>query len=441
MTRSGVTQTRSFIYSDAGLLTSATNPENGTVSYTYNAGTNTLHSKTDAIGQSTVYSYASQKRVTEIQRYFANGTEDLCQRVTYSYDTNPYDSTGKYQYTTGRLTAALYPVCHVLDSNGNATVTEMYSYHPAGGVTIKDLHIYKPWYNTTVGNWSDGWGDVEADYSYSSAGLVAGLTLPSLETNNGNCSTCGLQIVPVTYSYGYDGMSRPVSLADNNPTSLNGVSTTWVQNVSYDFAGRLSSWQRFGGVQDYFIGYGQGWSDPVNIYTTETLAYNANSQLTSMNWSTNSAQNPYSWSTPAGFQYVYSATQNNGQITQAVESWSGQSISYQYDSLKRLVSAISTPTWSGGPAAWTETMQYDGFGNLTAKVLNGATTSIPVNAATNRLANAGYDANGNMISGAGVTLGTTRRTVWWRRRRFQAERNTILTRRTGSGSSGWRRTA
>ena len=49
-------------------------------------------------------------------------------------------------------------------------------------------------------------------------------------------------------------------------------------------------------------------------------------------------------------------------------------------------------------------MQYDGFGNLTAKVLNGATTSIPVNGATNQLSNAGYDANGNMTSGAGATL-------------------------------------
>ena len=28
-------------------------------------------------------------------------------------------------------------------------MTEMYSYHPAGGVTIKHLHIYKPWYNST----------------------------------------------------------------------------------------------------------------------------------------------------------------------------------------------------------------------------------------------------------------------------------------------------
>jgi len=63
-------------------------------------------------------------------------------------------------------------------------------------------------------------------------------------------------------------------------------------------------------------------------------------------------------------------------------------------------------TLSGGHygTPWTQTFQYDGFGNLTAKVLNGTSTSIPVNAATNRLTNAYYDANGNMTSGAGATL-------------------------------------
>jgi RHS repeat-associated protein len=37
-------------------------------------------------------------------------------------------------------------------------------------------------------------------------------------------------------------------------------------------------------------------------------------------------------------------------------------------------------------------------------VLNGTTTPIPVNAATNRLSNAYYDANGNMTSGAGASI-------------------------------------
>ncbi len=101
--------------------------------------------------------------------------------------------------------------------------------------------------------------------------------------------------------------------------------------------------------------------------------------------------------------YTYSATQNNGQITQAVDAVSGETISYQYDALKRLISASSTPTPGPTPAAWTQTFQYDGFGNLTAKVLNGTTTTIPVDPTTNRLTSS-YDANGNMLTGGGNTI-------------------------------------
>ena len=106
-----------------------------------------------------------------------------------------------------------------------------------------------------------------------------------------------------------------------------------------------------------------------------------------------------------GIQYNYSATQNNGQITQAVDTITGETIGYQYDQLKRLTSASSTPNRVQPRAVvLTETFQYDGFGNLTAKVLNGTTQAIAVNAATNQLSSAYYDANGNVTSGAGATL-------------------------------------
>jgi YD repeat-containing protein len=79
----GVRQTRTFVYNNAGQLTSATNPENGTVSYTYNSD-NTVQTKTDAKSQQTVYTYDSLKRLTMTQ-YYPTGTanpEDGCQRVT-----------------------------------------------------------------------------------------------------------------------------------------------------------------------------------------------------------------------------------------------------------------------------------------------------------------------------------------------------------------------
>ncbi len=69
--------------------------------------------------------------------------------------------------------------------------------------------------------------------------------------------------------------------------------------------------------------------------------------------------------------------------------------------LKRLVSACSSPNNCGtAPTSF----QYDGFGNLTSKTLVGVTSGIPVNAGMNQLSNAFYDANGNMMSGAGVTM-------------------------------------
>jgi len=87
-----------------------------------------------------------------------------------------------------------------------------------------------------------------------------------------------------------------------------------------------------------------------------------------------------------------------------VDTVSGETVSYLYDSLKRLTAASSTAISGGTPAAWTQTFNYDGFGNLTAKSLNGTTTPIAVTAATNRLAYSSYDANGNMLTGVGATL-------------------------------------
>ncbi len=69
MPRPSGTQTRTFNYGNppGAQLLSATNPENGTVTYTYNSD-NTLATKTDAKSQQVQYSYDSYKRVTQIRR-------------------------------------------------------------------------------------------------------------------------------------------------------------------------------------------------------------------------------------------------------------------------------------------------------------------------------------------------------------------------------------
>ena len=61
-------------------------------------------------------------------------------------------------------------------------------------------------------------------------------------------------------------------------------------------------------------------------------------------------------------------------------------------------------TQAGSTPTWTQTYGYDGFGNLTSKVLNSGANTVPaVDATTNRFTS-GYDANGNMLTGVGLTL-------------------------------------
>jgi hypothetical protein len=285
-------------------------------------------------------------------------------------------------------------------SNGQATYfAEMYSYHPAGGVTAKRLWMARgPGY---IGNPGNGFqsmsqANVEVDYTYDSAGRTATTTYPMASPFSQSSYSLG----PVTFTNGYDSMGRPNSLTDPNGTSgaawfQTSGPVNWAQNVQYDYAGRLSSMQYINGVS-----YWGGNTSP--SWTQETMSYNVNGQLTSLGW----AFNPYGYGfgTPSTISYAYSATQNNGQITQAVDALSGEAITYQYDSLKRLTSASSTPNNGSSPAAYAQTFQYDGFGNLTAKVLNGTSTPSPVNAANNRLSSASYDANGNMTSGSGATM-------------------------------------
>jgi YD repeat-containing protein len=102
-----------------------------------------------------------------------------------------------------------------------------------------------------------------------------------------------------------------------------------------------------------------------------------------------------------GYQYTYSATQNNGQITQRTDAISGEVVNYQYDSLKRLILAETA-----GPQ-WGQSFSYDGFGNLlsqTATKGSAPSMSVGVDLATNHMVGYGYDANGNLTSMPLVTM-------------------------------------
>jgi RHS repeat-associated protein len=152
-----------------------------------------------------------------------------------------------------------------------------------------------------------------------------------------------------TYTYAYDTMGRPTTLTDNQ-------SATWVSGVQYGLSGELLS------------------------LNGETRTYNSSLQLTRITGGAN-------------MEYRYSPTQNNGQITQQKDWNTGEEVTYTYDTLQRLIGAVTTDS------SWGQAFTYDGFGNRTsASVTKGMAPHGNWNydPNTNRLAGS-YDANGNSL--------------------------------------------
>lgn len=338
------TQYRTWVYDpNTQLMTSKTTPEAGTVSYTYNAD-RTLATKTDAKNQRTVYTYDNYGRVIQIARGTVSGgvfTETIAERTTFAYE----GTNGGYSAATkGRVSQVTYNGPH------GTSFVEMYSYHNGGRVTKKRVQITgTPFGSSTV--------TMEAGYTYDNEGRTTSIQYPSSQINSSGTTTAGL-----LYTYGYDALGRLNQMTDN-------ASTTWVSAATY------------GPADEMLTMTANGFS--------ETRTYNANLQLTQLTSGTGVQR-----------KYNYSATQNNGQIVSQQDLVSGETISYQYDSLKRLIQASATGDPSG---AWSQNFAYDGFGNLTTKTsTNAPQLSVAVDSATNRIQSfSTYDANGNLTGYAG----------------------------------------
>ena len=371
MTRAGTTQNRTFVYSDAGLPTLSTTPENGTVTYTYNSD-NTLQYKHDAKGQDTVYTYDTKKRVTLVQRYPQGkaNAEDLCQRVGYGYD-NGYSSnnfswtpnSSQTVYFHGRLTQELWgsQTISCIPNTPPTAYTKIFSYMPTGELAADELVVIRNGVPSTLS--ASAWR--------SGAGAVSSVTYPSWNPSS--------PIQPV-FTYAFDAANRPVSLTESDN------SVGWVQNVQYDVANRMTG-------LSFAVNTTTSNGVTTPVMQAESRGYNTNGQLTSIGWAG-----------IGSLSYSFPAAGNDGQITQMADSVSGETVTYQYDVLKRLTAAGSTPMTGSSAQPWNESFQYDGFGNLNAKVLNGTTQTVAVNPQTNQLSNALYDGNGNMTAGVGATF-------------------------------------
>src|SRR5271165_3213164 len=344
------TQTRTFNYTTSNqvgsLLLSATNPENGTVTYTYGAN-NLIATKLDANNQKTVYSYDSYNRVTEIQHFYyqlGGYIEDTSQQVLYTYDSGTYGQ--------GRLTGITYqPMANSTLTMALPTFSESYTYTQPGSVASKQLSISQ--YNQTGPPYGNYYGQValSASFTYDNEGKMTSVTYPSVSNHSG------------TFTTTYDAMSRPSSMTDG-PADLT------ISNVSYGPSNELLS-----------IGYG---CNGCSTYI-ENRTYNSRLQLTSIN----------------SLQYIYptNGTNNGKAIEQKVTS--GEDVVYSYDALNRLITANTT---AQSTTNWGQSFVYDGFGNLYQKNQTqgmAPTLTAVADPATNRLSLGAYDANGNLVGLSG----------------------------------------
>ena len=158
-----------------------------------------------------------------------------------------------------------------------------------------------------------------------------------------------------TFTFSFDTLQRPTGLTDQNPTA-------WVSGVAYGGPSGQMSAMSYGGY-------------------TEAFTYNNRGQLTDLHATGNNLPEVH-------LQYVFSATANNGRITQMEDVVASEEVNYQYDSLGRLTLAETTGT------QWGQSFSYDGFGNLLSEVAtkgNGVPSAyFNYNAATNRISNTGY---------------------------------------------------
>ncbi len=360
MTRPTGTQTRTFNYIDPAtslpgvLLRSAYNPENGTVTYTYDSS-NRLWKVTDAKNQQKVMTYDSLSRVTQVQRYYYSGgyVEDTMQRTNFSYDTNPYTGGSSYSnYVSGRLAAVQYYggncSSYGTPHTGCDLIQEWYNYNPEGATLGKKLILKRSGYSNSL----------TASWTVDSEGRTTNVTYPAWQTGPGATPTPGS-----SYTYAYDAMGRRNTMTDTVNTH------TLISGMTYGVANEVLQ------ATSGFIG--------VN---SETRTYNSMFQLTRL-------QIP----SALDITYAFSSTQNNGKITSQTDALSGEQVLYTYDSLNRLASAQTA-----GTGGWGQSYTYDGFGNLTDQTLIKGTAPdvhVTYSYSTNLQTGDTADLNGNIGAG------------------------------------------
>ncbi|MBN8731760.1 MAG: hypothetical protein J0L64_14550 [Acidobacteria bacterium] len=307
------------------------------------------------------------------------GSEDLTQRVTHYYDSNPFDGSFT-QNGAGRRTATVYYMRRSGYSPPNplnGQIIEMYSYSTGGLLTKKRFTAVLQNPVDTYNNVSN-YTDVE--YTYDSEGRRTQMVYPKGRYRaTGSQGAPWMQDASRTLNYTYDSMGRAHTMAEPSPGPSPGSS--WLSGVTYNAASQPANFSGLGETRTYNI-LGQLTQITAGSSFSERYVYSATAR-------TGPRRSPAPLCARTG-------TKPNGRITGKKNLLSGEEVQYTYDSLQRLQSAITVT--DPLVTQWGQNFTYDGWGNLLgASVAKGSapTFSVTVNGLTNRITGQSYDANGN----------------------------------------------
>jgi RHS repeat-associated protein len=348
-------QTRTFSYDGLGRITSATNPESGTVTYSYTSGgalcsgdPSNVCQRTDARGVISKYTYNTANQVTSVAYTIPNG-----QNIPYSNVNYYYGQGGSAAYAIGRLT-------EMVDGSGQ----QNYSYDQLGRLTQDSA--------TSHGNDNETYN---VGYKYDAGGDVTQITYPSGRV--------------VQYAYNNVGQLCEIAVTASGCSDSTYYANIPVSRIvaanGYDDAGHLINFT-----------YGNGVKAAYNYSPTR-------SQLTSLTYAKGSStyfglQYSYQQSSPYSPNCPTGTTGNNGSIECITDNVNSvRTSSYGYDSLDRLTSAAN--------GNWGLAETYDRYGNRWAQtVTSGSGPSVSLtfgnnglNGSTNNRPN-GYtfDTSGNV---------------------------------------------
>ena len=349
-------QTRSYTYDMVGRMISETNPETGTVTYTYDstcgssypASAGDMTERVDNAGNTTCYGYDSLHRLTTASNISWSG--NVCRNFLYDNSPTPINNwtapTGvTVANTLGRLKEAYTNECS--SPNGAPITDEWYSYSPRGELT--DVYELTPHSGT---------------YYHTSAAYYASGSLETLS---------GIPSVPVlnfgNRGAGLDGEGRYTQVtASSSPNPV--TNATYSSTSTSNPLGVLTS-----------VTYGSADSDSFSYdpntgrLSSYTYSVNGNADTGTLSWNSNGT---------LGSLVIADSVTGTGD---------SQTCSYTYDDLRRLGGANCGSTWE-------QTFGYDAFGNISK---SGSSSFLPSYTTANQYASIPgatptYDLNGNLTN-------------------------------------------